>query len=263
MQKYRSFSGVNLFCRGHAPVLLHEVKKRREKMTTDLAKKTETFKILANAQEAIDALKNNLNGENLSPMDLDRVGIPPGGGSTWCVPTLEGEVNAPEIVGVIIGVQNCRAYWAGDYSGGGDPPDCVSEDASFGVGDPGGNCHVCPLASYGSDSRGKGQACKQIKRLFVLRPASMLPLVVNLPPTSLKAASRYLLRLVDNGLKYQAVVTRITLEKTKNSEGISYSLAVFSLVGKLDPDQARAMADYAQVIAPMLRAPVTANDFTV
>lgn len=231
-------------------------------MAKELAKKEEvSFMVLANAQNAIEALKNNLQGENLSAMDLDRVGIPAGGGTSWCVPTLEGEVNTQEIVGVIIGVQKCRAYWAEAFSGAGVPPDCVSEDAITGVGNPGGVCNKCPLAEFGSDSRGKGQACKQIKRLFLLRPNSMLPLVVNLPPTSIKIASRYGLRLVDNGLKFQAVVTRITLDKTKNSEGIGYSTAVFTLAAKLDPAQAQAMDEYAKVIAPMLQRPVVAEDF--
>lgn len=219
------------------------------------------FMVLANAQNAIEALKSNMEGENLSPMDLDRVSIPAGGGIAFTVPTLEGEESAPEIIGVIICVQNCRAYWAGDFAGGGDPPSCVSEDAVIGVGDPGGACKTCPMAEFGSDSRGKGQACKQIKRLFLMRPNSMLPLVVNLPPTSIKAATRYQLRLANFGLKYQAAVTRITLAKTKNSEGIAYSTAVFALAGKLDPDQAKAMEDYAAAMGPLLRRPVIADDF--
>jgi len=231
-------------------------------MAKELAvKETATFMVLANAQGAIEALKSNLEGETLSPMDLDRVSIPAGGGVTWCVPTLEGEENIPEIVGVIVGVQNCRAYWPGEFTGGGDPPDCVSEDNVTGVGDPGGTCKFCKFAEFGSDSRGKGQACKQIKRLFVLRPSSMLPLVVNLPPTSLKAGTRYLLRLAGNSLKYQAAVTRITLEKTKSSDGIAYSTAVFALAAKLDPTQAKAMEDYAHAMGPLLRRSVTKEDF--
>ena len=233
-----------------------------DKGTKELAvKETAQFMVLANAQSAIEALKSNLEGESLSPMDLDRVSVPGAGGTSWCIPGLEGEETTQEIIGVIVGVQNCRAYWAGDFAGGGDPPDCVSEDNATGVGDPGGNCKLCPQAAFGSDSRGKGQACKQIKRLFLLRPGSMLPLVVNLPPTSIRPATRYLLRLAGVGLKYQTAVTRITLEKTKNAEGIAYSVATFALAGKLDPGQAAAMEDYAKSMGPLLRRPVVAEDF--
>jgi hypothetical protein len=231
-------------------------------MAKELAvKETAQFLVLENAQGAIEALKSNLEGEALSPMDLDRVSVPGAGGISWCIPGLEGEETTQEIVGVIVGVQNCRAYWAGDFAGGGDPPDCSSDDGVTGIGEPGGACKVCSLAQFGSDSRGKGQACKAMKRLFVLRPGSMLPLVVALPPSSIRPATRYLLRLAGVGLKYQAAVTRTTLEKTKNSEGIAYSVASFALAGKLDPGQAQAMEDYAQTMGPLLRRPVVAEDF--
>ena len=231
-------------------------------MTKELAKKEEAiFMVLENAQNAIEALRANLEGETLSPLDLDKVGIPAGGGTTFCIPTLSGDENTPEIVGVIVGIQNARAYWEGDYSGSNEPPICVSEDNVTGVGEPGGVCKFCPMTEFGSDSRGKGQACKQIKRLFLLRPGSMLPLVVTLPPTSIRPATRYLLRLAGVGLKYQAAVTRITLEKTKNSEGIAYSTAVFALAGKLDPGQSQVMEDYAKSMGPLLHRPVTSDDF--
>jgi hypothetical protein len=235
-------------------------------MSKALATKTEgetSFMVLADAANAIEALRSNLEGEVLSPMDLDRTSIPAGGGNQWVIPGLDGEENTPEIVGVIVAVQNCRAYWSADFGGTGTPPDCVSEDAQTGVGDPGGRCQTCPMAEFGSDSRKKGQACKQIKRLFVLRPSSMLPLVVNLPPTSLRPATRYLLRLAGGGIKYQGAVTRITLEKTKNSDGIAYSTAVFALASKLDPGQTTAMEEYTKSIGPLLKRSMTAADYPV
>jgi hypothetical protein len=234
------------------------------KMSKALAAKDEAqFMVLANPGAAIEALKSNLDGETLSPFDLDRVTIPAGGGSQWCIPTLEGEQVAAEITGVIVAVQNCRAYWqeSFDSSGGGTPPDCVSEDVVTGIGNPGGVCQKCPMAAFGSDNRGKGQACKQIKRLFLLRPDSMLPLVVTLPPTSIRPAQRYLLRLAGRGLKYQGVVTRITLEKEKNSGGIAYSKAVFGMVAALDAGQAKVMEDYVKEVAPSFSRKVTADDF--
>jgi hypothetical protein len=226
-------------------------------------KEEQQFMVLADAANAIEALRSNLEGEVLSPMDLDRVTVPAGGGTNWLIPTLDGEKNTSEIVGVIVAVQNCRAYWSSDFGGAGTPPDCVSEDAITGVGDPGGRCQACPMAEFGSDSRSKGQACKQIKRLFVLRPSSMLPLVVNLPPTSLRPATRFLLRLAGSGLKYQGAVTRITLEKTKNSDGIAYSTAAFALAGRLDPGQAAAMGEYTKSIGPLLKRSMTAADYPV
>jgi hypothetical protein len=215
-------------------------------MANDLAKKeTVTFLVLEKGMEAIQKIKDNLDGEDLNPRDLDRVSIPAGGGFTWCVPTLGGEMNIPEIIGVIVGIKNCRAYWLGDYAGGGEPPSCVSDDNVTGVGDPGGVCHNCPLAEFGSDSRGKGQACKQVKRVFVVPPKSLLPMVVQLPPTSLEPCRKYVTRLGSEFLGYRDVVTRIALSKEKSGDGIAYSKAAFTMEGRLDPAQAAFFEKYA------------------
>lgn len=233
-------------------------------MSKEIAvKETVNFLVLTN-KDALAALKNNLEGETLSPRDLDRVSVPAGGGTSWCIPTLSGEETVPEILGVVVGVQNCRAYWAGDFAGGGEPPDCSSDDAYLGVGDPGGNCQACKFAQFGSDSRGKGQACKAIKRFFVVRPTSLLPLMVSFPPTSLKNAKDYLKRLGGELLTYQEVVTKITLAKTKNSDGIAYSIAKFAMGGKLNPGQIEDFEKYKKDIDDLLRRPpaVTANDLS-
>jgi hypothetical protein len=215
-------------------------------MAKELAKREAvTFLVLEKGMEAIQKIKANLEGEDLNPRDLDRVSIPAGGGVNWCVPTLEGEINTPEIIGVIVGIKNCRAYWPGDFAGGGDPPDCVSEDNVTGVGEPGGACHQCPLAEFGSDSRGKGQACKQIKRVFVVPAKSLLPMVVQLPPTSLEPCRKFVTRLGSEFLGYRDVVTRIALSKEKSGDGIAYSKAVFTMEGRLDPVQADFFEKYA------------------
>ena len=233
-------------------------------MTKELAVKQEeaTFMVLsAAAAPALAALKSNMEGETLSPQDLDRVKVPAGGSTTWCIPTLEGDENTPEIVGVIALIQNTRAYWPGEYSGAGDPPSCVSDDGFTGIGDPGGNCKNCPFDQFGSDNKGKGKACREQKRVFLVRPTSLLPVMVSLPVMSLKGAKGYLMRLGSQGLQYQEVVSRITLAKDKNTDGIVYSRAVFALVGKLDPAQSEAMRAYVKDMGPLLKRPVIADDF--
>ena len=233
-------------------------------MTKELAKKEElaTFPALSiDAGNLREALLENLGGAGLSPFDLDKVKIPSGGGLTWTVSTLEGEEETKELLGIVVHVQNARAYWKDAFGGGSTPPDCVSDDAVTGHGNPGGACANCPYAQFGSDSRQRGQACKLIQRMFLLRPGDNLPLVVNLPPGSLKNAKKYLLRLVSAGQKASGVVTRITLEKDKNADGIVYSKALFQMAGKLAPEQAAAARAYGQALAPAFRR-VAAEDFT-
>ena len=216
-------------------------------MPKELAKKeSTTFLVLEKGMDSIQKIKDNLDGDDLNPRDLDRVSIPAGGGTMWCVPTLTGEKNTPEIVGVLVGVKNNRAKWPGEYTGGNDLPDCVSEDNVTGVGDPGGLCHECPFAAFGSDSRGKGQACKQVKRVFVVTPDSLLPTVIQLPPTSLEPCRKFLTRLGANNLSRFEVVTKITLCKEKNADGIAYSKATFAMVSQLDPSQTEFFIKYAK-----------------
>ena len=234
-------------------------------MTKELAVKNEAeFPALAQDPKVLaEALAENLGGGAISPFDLDRIGIPSGGGLAWAVPALDGtEDAAKELVGIITHVQNARAYWHNPYGGGEGavPPDCVSDDAVNGVGDPGGLCAQCPYAAFGSDSRQRGQACKLIQRLFLLRPGASLPVVVNLPPGSLKGARKYLLRLVSNSKRASSVLTRLTLEKDKNADGIVYSKAVFAMVGSLDQPQADAASAYGKALAPYFRR-TAAQDF--
>lgn len=232
-------------------------------MAKELAKREETVTfpaLLTDAGELREALQENLGGAGISPFDLDRVSIPAGGSQTWVLQTLEGEQETKELLGIIIYVQNARAYWPGEFGGGNTPPQCVSDDAVTGVGNPGGACATCPYAQFGSDARGRGQACKMVQRMFLLQPGGNLPIVVNLPPGSLKGAKKYLLRLVSNGQKASGVVTKITLEKDRNQDGIVFAKAQFAMVGKLEPEMAMRAKAYGMEMGKAFRG-VSAQDF--
>jgi len=201
------------------------------------------------------AISTNIGTGGLSEFDLPRIKMPAGGGLQWAVPTLEGEAMEPSIEGVIVLARDTRAYYSQPISetGGSQPPDCWSADGAAGCGKPGGACLACPLAQYGSAPGGRGQACKQIKQLFVLRGSLLLPEVVTLPPTSLKAAKQYLLKLTSQGVPYYAVVTRIGLERTKNAQGIAYSRAVLAFVRRLAPEEVERAREYHEMLKPLVQ----------
>jgi hypothetical protein len=201
------------------------------------------------------ALSTNIGAGGLSEFDLPRIKMPAGGGLQWAVPTLEGEAMEPSIEGVIVLARDTRAYYSQPISetGGSQPPDCWSADGTTGSGKPGGACLACPLARYGSAQGSRGQACKQIKQLFVLRGSLLLPEVVTLPPTSLKAAKQYLLKLTSQGVPYYAVVTRIGLERTRNAQGIAYSRAVLSFVRRLAPEEVGRAREYHEMLKPLVQ----------
>ena len=189
------------------------------------------------------------------------VRVPTGGGLHFLVPTLEGEVPAESIEGVIVHFTKPRVYWAEAFgSGGGStPPDCSSHDGVHGVGNPGGACSECPMARFGTatnqdGSQGAGQACAQKNNLFVLRKNDILPIVVVGPPTSLKNIRQYLLRLASNQQRFYGVVTKLKLTKTTSKGGIEYAQIEPSFVSYLDDEAASAMAGYHNNIAPILDA---------
>ena len=91
-----------------------------------------------------------------------------------------------------------------------------------------------------------------MRQLFIVRENDILPLVLTLPPTSIKPAKQYFMRLASKGIKYTHAVTRITLEKAKSGEGITYSKAAFALVKQLEPAVCTKIDAFVESIRPML-----------
>ncbi len=65
----------------------------------------------------------------------------------------------------------------------------------------------------------------------------MLPEVVSLPPTSLKAIRQFFLKLATQGIQYYHCILRVELEKAQNAQGKVYGKAVLKFVRKLSPDE--------------------------
>ena len=114
------------------------------------------------------------------------------------------------------------------------------------------------MAKYGSANDGDGQACKQMKQLFMLRGESMFPEVVSLPPTSVKSARQFLLKLASQGVPYYHALVQIPLEKAQNGAGQTYGKASLKFVRRLSSDEAqRAVEFHDQVEGFVNRVPVT------
>lgn len=195
-----------------------------------------------------EAMMEEMDG--LGTLPFDRVKIPSGGGLAFEVPGEDesSPESATEITGVILDHHPLNAYWADKFNGGKQPPDCSSIDGKQGVNRETGeikDCATCPYNQFGSD--GKGKACKNLHRLFILRESNPVPLMLSLPPTSLKYMRDYIAKkILFKGLYSWQVLTKIKLKKEKNASGIAYSHAAFSFVGKLNAEQmekAEAMKD--------------------
>ncbi len=206
--------------------------------------------------EIQDAVAANLGDGGVNTWDFERIKIPAGGGTAWTIQSLDGEELVKELAGIIVAWRDTRAYWSVpmEQSDGNMPPDCYSLDAHTGTGKPGGDCRKCPFAQFGSDPRGDGQACKLVRQLFFVREDNLLPEIVNLPPSSLKPARQYFMRLASKAVPCYSLITKIGLEKTKNAQGIVYSRATFTSGGRLTPEQAARVKEYAGMLQSFLEA---------
>ena len=189
-----------------------------------------------------EAIAEEMDG--LGSLPFDRVKIPSGGSLAFEVPG-EDENNpesATEITGVILDHHPVNAYWREKFAGGNEQPDCSSFDGKQGIDRYTGevkDCATCPYNQFGSDDRGK--ACKNVHRVYILREGNPVPLILSLPPTSLRYMHDYIgKRILLKGLRCWQAVTKITLKKEKNQAGIAYSRAVFTFVGKLNPEGIKA-----------------------
>lgn len=210
-------------------------------------------------EDARDLLREALGGDSLAFKDLDRIKVPSGGGVTWEVPSLEGEIATKELTGVVIHRATRRSYWP--YSmedrpeGDDGRPTCASVDGELGIGDPGGSCAECPYNEFGSDIKGgPGKACKETRQVFLLTENDLLPLAVTIPPASLATAKAYFLRLLRNQQSPNEVVTTLTLSKQKSQGNIGYSRVEFSRSGVLSPAAKQRVREYAAIVAPAMEA---------
>ena len=210
--------------------------------------KPETFAIVPMSAELSQMLTEELDGMGQVPFDA--VKIPSGGGLAF---ELSGDdPDNPETVqtltGVIVHHHPVNVYWERDFDGAGGLPDCSSPDGHHGFNAKTGevlDCASCPYNQFGS-GRGNSKACKNTHRVYLLRENESLPILLTLPPTSLRAFKDYLAkRLIMKGKRSTDVITSIKLKKEKNADGITYSARTFSKAGDLTPDQIAAVKPVA------------------
>ena len=197
-----------------------------------------------------EALTSELGGMDIS---FDRVSIPAAGGQAFEVPgEMPGETDmVKDFSGVILFHHPMFTYYRERFSGGNNAPDCGSYDGITGVGNPGGVCANCPLNQFGSGENG-GKACKNKRRIYVLREGELIPILLVLPTGSMKEFSVYIKRLLAKGKKSNSVVTKFSLKKVTNASGIAYSQAQFAVDRVLTAEEmpfVQAMSDQVKSFA--------------
>ena len=206
--------------------------------------KAENFAIVPMSEDIAQMLTEELDGMGQVPFDA--VKIPSGGGLSF---ELSGDdpdnpETAQTLTGVIVHHHPVNVYWEHDFDGAGGLPDCSSPDGKHGLNAKTGevlDCASCPYNQFGS-GKGNSKACKNTHRVYLLRENEPLPILLTLPPTSLRAFKEYLAkRLIMKGKRSTDVITCIKLKKEKNADGIAYSACVFSKAADLTPEQIEAI----------------------
>lgn len=236
-----------------------ELIKTDEKGLSTVALKESAFGALTKSPSEINAIiETNVGPSGINMGNLTRIKIPTGGGMKWTVPSIRGEQNLEEIEGIIIHHRDARAYWEKniDEGGGGQPPDCTSNDGYNGVGNPSGPCAECPFNVWGSEKKaGRGKACKELKIIYLLpKGRAFLPYLFILPPTSLKPMSTYFLGLASEAIRSDTVSTALKLKEATNKGGTKYAVVDPRLPkdGELSKEEIEVIHAYVAAIKPAL-----------
>ena len=91
------------------------------------------------------------------------------------------------------------------------------------------------------------------RRIYILRKGELLPVIFELPTSSLYSFSNYITNLFQKGLPSKNVVTKFALKKVQNANGITYSQAIFSKESEFTPEELPAVNNFASQIEAFAR----------
>ncbi|MCL2856171.1 MAG: hypothetical protein FWE19_00405 [Oscillospiraceae bacterium] len=173
-----------------------------------------------------------------------RAKIPAGGGRAFDIITGDDDLDTsiPSFRGVIATFHSSNALFEDGESGPdtNNPPICQSPDGVQGVHGNTGEitlCADCKHNQWGSDQKGgRGKDCKNMRRLYVLVEGSSIPIVMTMPPTSIRPWEAYKASLAVQRKAPQDVVTEFSLTTEKNAAGTAYSVVKFKAAGLLSTE---------------------------
>lgn len=199
----------------------------------------------------------------VSPFDLQRIKMPTGGNLAWSVPTASGDEPMKSFDGIILDWRETRVFWEGtiDKTGGGQPPDCQAEDGAHGSGRYGigsdenrsGLCKTCPMSQWGSKEGGRGQACRSVRQVAILRPGELLPTLLLLSPASLRPFRQYVLSLASKSLSPFQAVTSFGLVKAQSGGGVPYAQVAPKLASLIPPGEQEWVSFYREQMLPAFK----------
>jgi len=135
-----------------------------------------------------------------------------------------------------------RVLFAPQSEGESSPPLCSSHDGRVGKYlDENGitcfrKCESCPYNVFGTDPNGgKGKACKTLRRIYILEGESLVPAVLNLPPSSHKAWDRFVSAIRFKGQLVSSYLIELSLEIKRNGPMTWSQLTAPKIIRELSP----------------------------
>lgn len=217
-------------------------------------------------EEWFQSLAENYDPNTEAP-DFSRIKFPSGGSKKFVFPSGASTEERDTLTGVVIFHHTSRGYWpSADMTG--TPPECSSINGLEGTlprdGKQFGACATCCWNTFGSDKKGgKGKACKETRRMYLMLDGEDIPRVLSLPPGSLQSWKQFRdAQLQPIGLGLRSVMVEIGAELTKNDKGNPYAKATFRIVGRLDADSyAKVAGLHASISALAARVSVDERDY--
>lgn len=204
-----------------------------------------TFKLIPMYAGLDDELKAEIEDElddfeDAGGIDCRRIKMPTGNSKSFEVesdnpddPDMEKELR-----GVILFTHKMNARWEGDYGGENRMPVCSSWDGKQGVELETGavcNCDICEYNEF--KANGEGKECKNTRRIYLMLDGRPFLYLLTVPPTSLKAVSKQLKRLITGGTPLTRIVVTFRLESAKSKGGKDYAKITVEKAGDLTKEQ--------------------------
>jgi len=161
------------------------------------------------------------------------------------IPAPIGEEENPlvtAIEGVMVYQYLTKAYWKAEMSeGGGGAPDCASLDGltPYTKDPQAEKCFNCPLNKFGTRQKGRGKACRDIKRVILLMEGHELPLRLSISSSNIRSLDQYLNDVRDRGMPIGTMLTRVKAVGAENADGVKFTGIEFSTIRQLKADEIR------------------------
>jgi len=225
------------------------------------------YEIMRSTSDEIDEFVAGLKGIKIS--DLQKITTPPASGQgtpRWVI----DDQMVEEIIGIPIFHAYHRIFWpkklGEDPLNAGGPPACRSSDQDSGIGvrfdgdDVGPHlCGTCPHAQF--ETRGRAQACKERMRIVILRPESILPMILDLSVTSLKQTRNLFMRMTSQRNPYTKILGKPwmsevgwKLQTTQNKDAIRFNVALPRKVRDLTSEELSTVAIMVEKYMPIFRS---------